>query len=95
MVQVANVDGMYASHLQVSVGNASRESHTVESFATQPMEFSCLMAMVCVDDWCRLYASGRTGARQRGTRGQWPLQRRSWHQRLHSGSPLRSREPGA
>ena len=52
------------------------------------------MITAYVDDWCRLYANGRTGARQRGTRVQWPQPRRSWHQRLHSGSPPLYRQPG-
>ena len=39
MVRVANVEAMYASHPQVSVSYTSRQSHTVESLVTQPMEF--------------------------------------------------------
>ena len=41
MVRVANVEAMYASHPQVSVSYTSRQSHTVESLVTQPMEFYC------------------------------------------------------
>jgi hypothetical protein len=93
MVRVANVEATCACHPQVRVAHAHRDTHTLESFASRPMKHCWLMTIARVDDWCRRCFSGRTGARQRGTRVQWPQQRRSWHQRLHSGSHPLSREP--